>query len=91
MKWTFLRSVLARILAPCVLVALVLPLPPNSQGVLATPSVWAIQTVDNEGEVGFYTGLAFDTSVNPGISYQDQSDHDLKHAEMTYWQGAIAC
>jgi hypothetical protein len=43
----------------------------------ATP--W-IQTVDSEGNVGWYSAIALDFDGNPHISYSDLSHGDLKYA-----------
>ena len=39
-----------------------------------------IITVDNDGDVGVGTSLAFDSSGNPAISYSDETSYDTKFA-----------
>lgn len=43
-----------------------------------------IQTVDASGKMGSYLCLALDSKGNPGISYYDFSNNDLKYA---HWNG----
>ena len=46
---------------------------------------WSIETVDSDGDVGWYTSLALDDSDHPHISYTIWSVTDLKYA---YWTGS---
>jgi len=47
----------------------------------ATALIWLYETPDSNGNVGQYTSLAFGKDGNPGISYYDVTNHDLKYAE----------
>jgi hypothetical protein len=55
----------------------------SSPGVLAM--TWAVETVDDLGNVGQFTSLALDSAGRPHISYQDMSNLDLKYA---YYDGS---
>jgi hypothetical protein len=44
---------------------------------------WIIQTVDSEGQLGYSTSIALDSSNHPHISYQDYTNKDLKYARRT--------
>jgi len=46
---------------------------------------WHIETVDDNGDVGFYTSIALDSLDYPHISYCDYSIFLLKYA---YWTGS---
>jgi hypothetical protein len=48
-----------------------------------TQSVWNIETVDSDGNVGGYTSLALDSGDNPHISYVDWTNDYLKYARWT--------
>lgn len=54
-------------------------------GLVSAPpdSEWSIQTVDSEGNVGYYTSIALDSSDRPHISYYDETNDDLKYARWT--------
>jgi hypothetical protein len=43
-----------------------------------------IQTVDASGKMGSYVSLALDSKGNPGISYYDSTNYNLKYA---HWNG----
>jgi hypothetical protein len=50
---------------------------------LARPAralTWDIHIVDSEGDVGWWTSIALDSSGNPHISYFDRSHEHLKYA-----------
>jgi PGF-pre-PGF domain-containing protein len=42
---------------------------------------WTIETVDSDGDVGWYTSLALDELGNPRISYYDWTNSHLKFAQ----------
>jgi hypothetical protein len=44
---------------------------------------WKVEVVDNNGDVGLYSSLAFDKNKNAHISYYDQSKSALKYAVKT--------
>ncbi len=46
---------------------------------------WHIEAVDSEGDVGWITSLALDSSGYPCISYFDDTNYDLKYAR---WDGS---
>ncbi len=46
---------------------------------------WDIETVDDEGKVGYPTSLAFHSSGNPSIAYYDYTNESLNYA---YWNGS---
>jgi PGF-pre-PGF domain-containing protein len=47
----------------------------------ATAMIWLNETPDSIGDVGEFTSLGFTSDGNPGISYYDVTNHDLKYAE----------
>ncbi len=46
---------------------------------------WEITTVDNNADVGYFTGIDVDNLNRPHISYYDNSTGDLKYC---YWDGS---
>ena len=48
-----------------------------------TGSEWSIETVDSNGDVGWYTSLALDSGDHPHISYYNYTNDDLKYARWT--------
>jgi len=50
-----------------------------------TRSLWSIETVDSDGNVGVFTSIALDTNGYPHISYLEVSNGDLKYAK---WNGS---
>lgn len=55
-------------------------------GIKTWEGSWYIETVDSEGDTGWYTSLAFDRSGRPAISYFDRTNIYLKFAR---WNGTI--
>lgn len=43
-------------------------------------AAWHIETVDSDGDVGYYSSLALDSAGYPHIGYHDTSHRDLKYA-----------
>jgi hypothetical protein len=43
-------------------------------------SDWSIETVDSDGDVGYWCSLALGGSYTPHISYHDLTNHRVKHA-----------
>jgi len=43
---------------------------------------WHIETVDSEGDVGYYNSIALDSGGYPHVSYFDYTNKDLKYAYM---------
>jgi hypothetical protein len=41
---------------------------------------WVIQTVDSDGDVGWYNSIAVDSNNKAHISYYDGTNFDLKYA-----------
>lgn len=50
-----------------------------------TGSAWAIETVDEAGDVGRHTSLALDLAGHPHIAYGDVGLDQLRYA---YWSGS---
>ena len=46
--------------------------------------LWDIYTVDSDGDVGYFTSIAVDSSDVPSISYYDKTEGELKYAYDPY-------
>jgi hypothetical protein len=46
--------------------------------------LWDIHTVDSDGDVGYFTSIAVDSSDVPSISYYDKTEGELKYAYDPY-------
>lgn len=53
----------------------------------ATPVMaeWNFQTVDNSGDVGLWSSIAYDSQGYPHIAYFDETNDDLRYA---HWNGS---
>jgi hypothetical protein len=54
-----------------------------------TQSVWYIETLDSDGDVGFFTSIALDSGESPHISFYDYTNGDLNYARWTGWAWSV--
>ena len=66
------------ILLASVLIGILTVIPENVRA-----ETWSITTVDSAGDVGWFTSIALDSNGYPHISYQDNTNMDLKYAKWT--------